>query len=241
MIRINKYLSICGVTSRRGAEQLIKDGRVTLNDETIESLGVIVDEKKDVIKVNGTEVTPVNQKVYILLNKPKNVLTTLHDPFHRKTIAYYLKGLDTRVYPVGRLDYDTDGVLILTNDGDLAYRLAHPKYRVKKIYRVFVKGAFSFDDGQLIEKGIKLQDGHIGRGKVKILRSSVSSSKIRIVLTEGHKREVKQLMLAVGHKVFDLRRVEFAGLRIERLRPGRWRFLNQQEIRRLKGLVGLQA
>jgi 23S rRNA pseudouridine2605 synthase len=241
LIRINKYLSICGVTSRRGAEQLIKAGKVTINDKTVESLGVIIDEDKDTVKVDGTEVTPVKKNLYILLNKPKNVLTTLHDPFRRKTVAHYLKSLDTRVYPVGRLDYDTEGVLLLTNDGDLAYRLAHPKYRVKKVYRVFVRGAFSYDDGQRIERGIKLQDGHTGKGRVKILKSGINSSKVRIILTEGHKREIKQLMRAVGHRIINLRRMEFAGLRTERLRPGRWRHLSHREVTRLKELVGLPS
>ena len=135
MIRINKYLSICGVTSRRGAEQLINKGRVTVNDITIDALGTIIDEGKDVVKVNGTEIHPIRNQIYILLNKPKNVLTTLFDPFKRKTVAYYTRGIKDRIYPVGRLDSDTDGLLLMTNDGELAYRLSHPKYQIKKIYR----------------------------------------------------------------------------------------------------------
>ncbi|MCP4703233.1 MAG: rRNA pseudouridine synthase, partial [candidate division Zixibacteria bacterium] len=213
MIRINKYLSICGVTSRRGAEQLIKQRKVTINDLTVEVLGTMVNESEDIVKVNGTEVNPVHKQIYLLLNKPKNVLTTLFDPFGRKTILYYLKGLKSRIYPVGRLDFDTDGVLLMTNDGELAYRLAHPKYEVEKVYRAVVNGTFTPDKGKLIANGIKLEDGHIGRAKVKLLSEGIKSSKVVLVLTEGHKREVKQLLKAVGTPVRDLCRIEFAGLR----------------------------
>ena len=239
MIRINKYLSICGVTSRRGAEQLIKKRRVTLNDLTVEALGTMVDESKDIVKVNGIEISPVSKLVYVLLNKPKNALTTLFDPFGRKTILYYIKNLKTRIYPVGRLDFDTDGVLLMTNDGELAYRLAHPKYEVEKIYRAVVSGTFTSESVKKIADGIKLADGHIGRAKVKILKADGTISKVILTLTEGHKREVKQLLKAVGTPVRDLCRVEFAGLSNGGLKPGRWRYLNQAEISDLKKLVDL--
>lgn len=239
MIRINKYLSVCGVTSRRGAEQLIKQRKVTINNLTVEALGTMVDESKDIVRVNGTEISPVNKLIYLLLNKPKNVLTTLFDPFKRKTVLYYLKNIKTRIYPVGRLDFDTDGVLLMTNDGELAYRLAHPKYEVKKVYRATVVGTFTPDKAKKITEGIKLEDGHIGRAEVKILNEGISSSKLVLVLTEGHKREVKQLLKAVGNPVRDLCRIEFAGLGNERLKPGRWRYLHQTEVNTLKKMVGL--
>ena len=240
MIRINKFLSLCGVTSRRGAEQLISEKRVTVNDVTIDRLGTIVDEENDVVKVDGTVAGLTRKKFYVLLNKPKMVLTTLHDPFKRKTVQYYVKTLGARVYPVGRLDYDTEGALILTNDGELAYRLAHPKYEIKKIYQALVVGAFTADHAAEVSKGIKLDDGHIGHAEVEILDSIVRRSVVRLTLTEGHKREIKQLMKAVGHHVIDLRRVEFAGLRVDDLKPGRWRHLNHLEIRKLKDMVGIE-
>jgi 23S rRNA pseudouridine2605 synthase len=239
LIRINKYLSICGVSSRRGAEQLIAEKRVTVNDIVVNKPGAIVDEINDLVKVDGAPVAPVKEKYYILLNKPKKVLTSLFDPFKRKTVAHYIKNIPAHVYPVGRLDYDTDGVLLLTNDGDLAYRLAHPKYQVKKIYQATVAGAFPAERIKMIAQGIKLEDGHIGRADVKILYTSIKSSRLELTLTEGHKREVKQLMKAAGHPVKELRRVEFAGLRVDGMNPGRWRYLNHIEIRRLKDLVGL--
>lgn len=239
MTRINKYLSLCGVTSRRGAEQLIEQGKVTVNDQTIDRVGTIIDEISDVVKVNGTVVRPITKKYYILLNKPKGVLTTLHDPFHRKTVANFLKKAPARVYPVGRLDADTQGVLILTNDGDLAYRLAHPKYQIPKVYQALVRGLVHDEDIDRIAKGIKLEDGHIGKGKTRLLAVRNNTSRVEITLTEGHKREVKQLLKAVGHPVTMLRRVSFAGLKADTLKTGRWRFINHQEIRHLKDLVGL--
>ncbi len=239
MIRINKYLSQCGVTSRRGADQLIAKGKVTVNDTTIEGPGLIIDEEKDTIKVNGTIVTLVKEKYYILLNKPANVLTTLHDPFRRKTVMHFTRKVPSRVYPVGRLDYDTDGALVLTNDGDLAYRLAHPKYGIKKRYHAIVKGMFTKEAAQKIADGIKLTDGHIGRAEAKLLMSTGHTSRVELTLTEGHKREVKQLLKSVGYPLKTLRRVEYAGLRLAGLRAGRWRYINHREIRHLMDLEGL--
>jgi len=239
LIRINKYLSQCGVTSRRGADQLIKLGKVTVNDKTVETPGLIIDELNDTVKVNGTTAVPVLNKLYILFNKPADVLTTLHDPFKRKTVTQFLRRVPSRVYPVGRLDYDTEGVLILTNDGDLAYRLAHPKYGVKKVYHAIVKGVFTREAAKKISSGIKLADGHIGKAETKLMMSNGKTSRVELILTEGHKREVKQLLKLVGYPLKTLRRLEFAGIRVDGLKMGRWRYLNFREVRRLKDLVGL--
>ena len=204
---------MCGVASRRKAEQLIKEGRVTLNGNLVEHPGTVIDESNDVVKVNGQIATLVSKKIYILLNKPRNVLTALSDPFNRRTVASLTRELQIRVYPIGRLDYDTEGVLILTNDGEMAYRLAHPKFQIKRVYHALVNGTFTLDDAAKIEKGIELEDGHIGKGITRPLNSGIKHSKVEIALTEGHKREVKQLFKAVGHPVKELRRIEFAGLR----------------------------
>mgnify|MGYP000937858019 CR=1 FL=1 len=218
---------------------MIARGKVTLNDKTVEKPGVIIDTEKDVVKVNGTEVSQVVKKFYVLLNKPPKVITTLHDPFHRKTVAYFTKGVPGRVYPVGRLDFDTQGALLLTNDGELAYRLAHPKYQVKKIYHAVINGHFSTDLGDKIASGIKLADGHIARGQAEFLYAKNGLTCVQVTLIEGHKHEVKQLLKAVGTPVIKLTRVEFAGLRTDGLKVGRWRYLNHTEIRQLKDLVGL--
>lgn len=239
MIRLNKYLSLCGVTSRRGAEVLIAEGRVAVNDTVIEKMGTIVDETRDVVKVDEVVVTPVERQVYVILNKPSGVMTTLRDPYNRKTITHYLRQLPVRVYPVGRLDYDTEGVLLLTNDGDLAYRLAHPKFQVEKVYEARVEGEFTKEAALKIEAGIELEDGAIGHGRVRILSCQGNVSKIRLVLTEGRKREVKQLCKAVGHPVIQLRRKRFATITAMGLKLGKWRYLSDEELCELKELVGL--
>lgn len=239
MVRINKYLSLCGVTSRRGAEALIAEGLVTVNDHTIDKVGVIIDEASDVVKVEGVPVSPVKEKVYVLFNKPARVMTTLNDPFKRKTVVNFLRKLMHRVYPVGRLDYDTEGVLLLTNDGDLAFRLAHPSYQIPKIYEALVKGQFTRENAEKMQKGIKLEDGATGKARADVLGYVKNMTRVRLTLTEGRKREVKQLCKAVGHPVERLRRVEYAGITARSLKPGDWRFLTSQEISRLKGQVGL--
>jgi pseudouridine synthase len=239
LIRINKFLSLCGVTSRRGADAMIAEGRVTINDTTIAKPGVVVDPDKDVVKVDGTAVAPVTEKVYVVLNKPRDVMTTLYDPFKRTTVVKYLQSLGHRVYPVGRLDYDTQGVLILTNDGDLAYRLAHPRFEIKKIYEARVIGHFSAEAGEAIRKGVKLEDGHIGHATVDILQYGDHWSRIRVTMIEGHKREVKQLCKHVGYPVLRLTRVDFAGLTAKGLGLGKWRHLTKHEVERLTAMVGL--
>ena len=238
MIRINKYLSICGVTSRRGAEKLIEQQLVTINDHAAQ-LGEMVDESLDVVKVNGAEVEPVSQHVYIVLNKPGQVMTTLHDPFKRRTVRHLVKKVRQRVYPVGRLDYDTEGVLLLTNDGELAYRLTHPKYEILRLYEAKVKGQFVQTDADRIASGIKLEDGATGRAQVRTIHQGKESSRVRLILTEGRKREVKQLCKAVGHPVLKLKRLEFAAITTTGLAIGKWRELTVAEVKNLKSMVGL--
>ncbi len=240
-MRISKYLSLCGVTSRRGAEQLIDKKQVTVNDVTVEKQGVIIDETKDAIKVNGSLVTPVKTKVYVILNKPSNCLTTLFDPFRRKTVVHYLKGLKERVYPVGRLDFDTEGVLLLSNDGDLAFRLAHPSYEIQRVYEASVLGQFTPEAVKKIKAGIELDDGSMSTAEVSILGFEKNLTRVRMTLHQGRKHEVKQLCKKVGHPVHKLRRVEFASLTTKGLAGGGWRHLTPTEVKRLKQSVGLDS
>ncbi|UCD64656.1 MAG: rRNA pseudouridine synthase [Candidatus Zixiibacteriota bacterium] len=239
MIRLNKYLSQCGVTSRRGAEALITAGRVSVNGRRVDTVGTVIDEETDTVTVDGSVVTPAERKIYVVFNKPPGVITTLDDPFGRKSIANYLKDVPERVYPVGRLDLDTQGVLLLTNDGDLAYRLAHPKYQVEKVYDVRVAGLFTQAAADRIGSGISLEDGATGRATVRIVSSSDDASRLRMTLTEGRKREVKQLCRAVGHPVKQLRRVRFGGISARGLKLGKWRYLSDEEVSELRKLVKL--
>lgn len=240
MIRINKYLASCGISSRRGADKLISENRITVNGKLVEAPGLSVDESCDVVCFDGNEVTPVRLKLWIALNKPVGVLTTLDDPFKRKTITDLIGKVPERVYPVGRLDFDTSGLLLLSNDGDLSYRLLHPRYGIRRVYEATVRGKFQPADSARIGRGIALEDGAVGKGEVEILRTGQKISQIRLTLKEGRKREVRQLCEAVGHRVEKLTRTQFAGISLGTLKPGIWRNLSDAEIRRLRALVKLE-
>ncbi len=220
---------------------MIKQGRVSVNGSVIESLGTIIDENNDIVRVDGRVAAIHHRKIYILLYKPRNVITTMIDPYKRTTVAQLVKEVGARVYPVGRLDYDTDGVLLMTNDGELAYRLAHTKYEIRKVYSAIVKGDVSDKKIAEIEKGVELPDGHMASARAQLGDKTPRGTKVVLTLSEGHKREVKHIMEGVGHPVVTLRRIEFAGLRLGNLKPGRWRFLKIEEVRRLYEMVGLEV
>lgn len=239
MIRINKYLAQCGVASRRNADEIVSQGRVTVNGEVINSPGYMIDEVADAVRVDGLLVTPVREHTYIVLNKPAGYLTSLFDPHHGRTVMDLIGGVRERVYPVGRLDLDTEGTLLFTNDGELAHRLTHPRYRVKRIYNARVKGEISRGNLARFSGGIELPDGSIGHARAELKATKHGFSDIVLELTEGRKREVKHLCEAVGHPVMKLVRVSFAGITCDRLPSGHWRPLSKREIRDLKGVVGL--
>ena len=235
-MRLNKFLAQAGISSRRGADLLIRSGRVTVNGVKIEKLGILIDEKKDEIRVDGKKIYLPEDFLYILLNKPKGYLCTVKDGFGRPTVLD-LVGKDKKVFPVGRLDLDTEGVLLLTNDGELAYRLTHPKFQVEKTYLVTVKGETNEKILKKFRKGIKLEDGEIARGEAKVIKIEKWNSVFELKLKEGRKREIKRMCKAVGLSVTNLVRTEFAHLTAENLKPGAWRYLEEKEIDRLKGIV----
>jgi len=236
-MRIQKYLSQCGVASRRTGESLIAKGRVTVNG-VIASLGDKIDPRKDTVEVNGEPVTQ-GRLVYVVLNKPKGVVTTAKDTHSRKTVLDFVEGVSERVYPVGRLDMDVSGTLLLTNDGELAHRLMHPRHQVDKTYLVWVQGAVSSDAAAALEKGVELEDGVTAPASAEILKRSDDATLIRLTIHEGRKRLVKRMCAAVGHPVRDLRRVSIGALRANGLRPGEWRYLHESEIDELKRISGL--
>jgi 23S rRNA pseudouridine2605 synthase len=237
-MRLNKFLAQAGISSRRGADLLIQSGRVTVNGIKIEELGILIDEKKDEIRVDGKKVPLPEKFVYTLLNKPKGYLCTVKDSFGRPTVLDLL-GKDKKVFPVGRLDLDTEGVLLLTNDGELAYRLTHPKFQVEKTYLVTVEGEMNEKILKKFYKGIKLADGEIAKGEAKILKVEKGSSVFEVKLREGRKREIKRMCKAVGLSVTNLVRTKFANLTAKNLKPGAWRYLREKEIEDLKRTVGL--
>ena len=230
-MRLNAYLARAGVASRRGADELIKAGRVTVNGAPGE-LNTFV-EARDSVCVDGREVGKQALR-HVLLNKPRGTITTARDPKGRPTVVDLVGG-PVRIVPVGRLDRDTTGVLLLTNDGPLAHRLAHPRYEIEKTYIVDVVGEPS--DGTLgtLADGVELDDGRTAPATV----SRVGPSRLELVLHEGRNRQVRRMLEAVGHPVVRLRRARYAGLGAGRLRPGEWRELTRAEVTRLRRLVGL--
>ncbi len=233
-MRLQKYLAACGVASRRDAEDLIHDGRVRVNGAEA-MLGDTVDPATDRVELDGK---PVQEErlVYVLLNKPRGVVTSVGDTHGRKTVMDCIDGVRARVFPVGRLDMDVEGALLLTNDGDLAYGLTHPKHEVNKVYLVRVQGVPNREAIAQLETGVPLEDGVTAPAKVSVIHSRYGTTLLRLTLHEGKKREVKRMCAAVGHRVRDLQRVAVAGLTVTNLRPGEWRYLSQGEIDGLRKL-----
>lgn len=232
-VRLQKYLAACGVASRRASEDLIRAGRVRVNGEIAE-IGATIDPDQDSVFFDDAPVAQ-DRKTYIVLNKPKDTVTTAQDNFGRKTVMDLLEGVDERVFPVGRLDMDVEGVLLLTNDGELAFRLMHPSYEIDKVYRVVVVGKITKEAIQQLEDGVELEDGKTAPAKAVILGCTPVASTIRLTLHEGKKREVKRMCAAVGHAVLELRREAFGNLFANDLRPGEWRYLLPEEIALLRG------
>ena len=225
-MRLNAYLARAGVASRRGADELIKAGRVRVNGEPGQ-LNTFV-ESRDRVEVDGRRVE-LQRLTYILLNKPAGVVTTARDPQRRRTVVE-LVPRGTRVVPVGRLDADTTGALLLTNDGPLAHRLAHPRYGVEKVYEVDVEGDPRAEVLRRLREGVELDDGVTAPARARRL----AARKIELAIHEGRNRQVKRMLEAVGHPVRRLHRSAYAGLTVEGLEPGRWRELEPFEVERLR-------
>lgn len=238
-IRLNKFLSQTGTASRREADKMIAEGRVEVNGVAIQVLGYKIDDAKDRVEVDGKRVKKDKNLIYLMLNKPSGYLVTLKDPFSRPTIKDLLPSLKKKVFPVGRLDYDSEGLILFTNDGELAYRLTHPRFKIKKTYLVKVTGSPDPSNLSRLERGIFLDGRKTAPAKVSRLSDSPKKTLLRIEITEGRKREVKRMCEAVGHRVLQLKRVGFAGLTLGKLAKGNYRFLGQKEIDNLKKQVKL--
>jgi 23S rRNA pseudouridine2605 synthase len=229
-MRLNAYLARAGVASRRGAEELIRSGRVRVNGE-VAGLVTFV-EPRDTVEVDGSPIEP-EPLTYVLLHKPAGVVTTARDPQGRPTVVG-LVGHERRVVPVGRLDADTTGALLLTNDGPLAHRLMHPRYEVDKVYEAEVEGEPADETLGLLTDGIELDDGRTAPARVRRLAPSL----VELTIHEGKKHQVKRMLQAVGHPVRRLHRKVYAGLTLDGLAPGEWRELSSDEIKRLRAPGG---
>ena len=237
--RLNKYLAQQGIASRRAADRLILEGRVSVNRRIVEDLGVKVDPETDKIAVDGKGVSASHELLYLMLHKPVGCRVTKDDPEGRPTVMDMIPKLKASVFPVGRLDYNSEGLLLLTNDGDLAYRLTHPRYKIVKKYAVQVTGEITPADAARLEKGVFVEGRRTAPARIKVFERSARKTILLIDIHEGRKREVRQMLEGIGHPVQTLKRVEFAGLRLAPLAYGKWRFLKKQEVLHLKQQVRL--
>lgn len=234
MERLQKILSQAGVASRRASEQLMLEGRVTVNGAAVTELGTKADPAIDDIRVDGRRVKVVERHRYILLNKPRGYVTTRSDPQRRPTVLDLVR-VREYVYPVGRLDFDSEGLILLTNDGDLAARLSHPRHGVARVYEARVLGVPDDRDVQRLARGIVIEGRRTAPASVKLVPARRGATDATIVLTlhEGRNRQVRRMCEAIGHPVTHLKRVAIGPIRDERLRPGEWRDLTPEEVRRL--------
>ncbi|AEH44936.1 pseudouridine synthase [Thermodesulfatator indicus DSM 15286] len=239
-IRLNKFLSRAGVASRRKADELIKEGKVKVNGKVVREPGIKIDPSSQNVEVDDQLIT-IEEPVYYLFYKPSGYLTSLYDPHGRKTIKEFLKSLPTRVFPVGRLDAATEGLLLLTNDGELANRLLHPRYEIKRVYHATIKGhPHEKLIDRLLKEGVEVEGRRVFPKKIRLLRRSPRTSTYEIVVGEGRKREVRKIFASIGHPVVHLKRVAFGPLTLGRLRPGEIRPLSPKELSQLKKAASLE-
>jgi 23S rRNA pseudouridine2605 synthase len=232
--RIQKILSEMGITSRRNAEELITAGRITVNGK-IATLGMKADPAKDHIKVDRKLlIIKTEPKVYLMFNKPKSVVTSLNDPEGRSTVKDFLKNLKYRVYPVGRLDYDSEGLLLLTNDGDFANAILHPSKKVPKTYLVKVKGVLEEAKIDKLRAGVKLIDGLTAPAKVRKISTTENNSWIEMTMHEGRKRQIRRMLETIGYAVLKLKRIKINGIALGDLKPGKYRYLTSEEMNKIK-------
>jgi len=232
--RLQKIISAAGVASRRAAEQLIVEGRVRVNGKVVTELGAKADANDDHIKVDGKLINPKQPRTYIMLNKPAGYVTTMSDPEGRPTVQDLLKGVKTRVYPVGRLDYNTEGLLLMSNDGDFAHLITHPKHEFPKTYLAKVKGVLDERAIEMLEKGMFLQDGKTAPAKLKKIRKEEMNSWVEITIHEGRKRQVRRMFDHVGRSVIKLKRIRTGGLSLGDLPEGKFRHLTLDEVKMLR-------
>jgi len=243
MERLQKILAHAGLASRREAERWIAEGRVTINGTVVRKLGTQADPGKDSIKVDGKRIRPAAAPLYYAFHKPPGLITTLNDPQHRPDLTPFVRelGEKQRVFPVGRLDYNTSGLLLLTNDGELAQRLMHPRFGVKKLYHVKLSACPTEEELARLRKGIRLEDGITAPARARVLEKLKKNAWVEIEIHEGRKREVRRMFETLGYFVEKLIRVRMGAIVLGKLAPGELRPLSQIEVAALKQAVGLQT
>ena len=235
MVRLNKFIAQSGYCSRRKADQLILEGKVKVNGKTTKDLGTKIDPKKDIVEIDGQKIKPKENKIYLLIYKPVGYLSQLgKDKFGRKTLTDLLQELKIpyKLFPVGRLDYNSEGLLILTNDGDFANKIAHPKNQIKKIYQVQVFGNISDEILEKMKNGTILEDGFFKPDDIKIIKRNTNTTWLTIEIHSGKKRIIRRFMDSFGHKVKRLIRVKIDNIELGNLKPFQYRYLTSKEVKK---------
>lgn len=234
-MRLQKYLALCGVASRRSAEAIIADGRVSVNGETVTEMGVKVGAK-DVVRVDGKAVRPERNKIYIMINKPVGVLSAASDDRGRPCVVDLIEGVNERLYPVGRLDYDTSGLLLLTNDGEFTQKLTHPSFEIWKTYEAVVRGEPNEGNVKRFAEGLTLDDGPTLPALLTVIGHKGNNAIAEVRIREGRNRQVRRMLDAIRHPVLKLRRTGFGPIELDPdLKPGAWRYLKEDEVSKLLG------
>lgn len=233
-MRLQKYMAAFGIASRRACEQLILQGRVSVNGETITHLGTQVEEK-DIVVFDGQQIQPAEKRVYIMLYKPDKVISTANDPEGRKTVLDLIE-TKQRLYPVGRLDYHTEGLILLVNDGDAAYHLTHPKFEIEKEYLAVIAGGIEREEILKLQSGVIIDGIKTAPCKIKRCDATEHTTSLSVILHEGRNRQVRKMFEAVGKNVLHLTRIRHGELVLSGLKPGQWRYLNAEEIAYLENL-----
>lgn len=238
-VRLQKLIAERGLASRREAERLISEGRVSVNGKPVNRQGLRVDPEHDQVIVDGRTLPPETavRQLTILLHKPTGCLTSLKDPAGRRLVSDYFPAIKERIYPIGRLDFNTSGLLLCTNDGELANRLMHPRYKIEKEYLVTVKGFFRDDDLARLHKGLQLEDGPTKAIRASLDERSREVSRLRLVIGEGRNRQVRRMMQALSYRVEALARTGYAFLSLQGVKQGKWRRLSEAEVDRLNALA----
>ncbi len=236
LVRLQKFLADCGVASRRGAEDIIKQGRVTVNGEKVTQMGIVIDENYDQVTVDGERLHTESKKMYIMLNKPAGFVSTVSDDKGRPTVMDLVSDISMRIYPVGRLDYDTEGLLLLTNDGDITFKLTHPKNNIEKTYVAEVTGNINMETLVKIRSGVTIDGYKTSPAKVEVIGATRLGTKLEITIHEGRNRQVRKMFEACGCIVKRLERIREAGLNLGHLPRGKWRKLSESEVNMLKNI-----
>lgn len=233
--RLQKYMANCGVASRRKCEEIIKDGRVMVNSVIINELGFKINTEADCVNVDSVDIKPEENKVYIILNKPVGIVSTVNDEKGRQTIIDLIK-INKRIYPIGRLDYDSSGLILLTNDGDIYNKVIHPSNMINKVYEALVKGIPDELEISKFETGIDIEGYKTAKAKFIVLREWDFSTEVKIIIHEGKNRQIRKMCDAIGHEVISLKRISVGELNLRGIKSGEWRYLTEDEIRYLKSL-----